>query len=153
MTPRIRSAAEGDIEACTRLLEILFSEETEFSPDPLRQQNGLRMIIARPDSGRVFVAEIEREIVGMVLLLTTVSTFQGKKVALLEDMVVEPRWRRKGIGALLLDHAIEAAALEGLGRITLLTDKCNTEAQAFYRSRGFQPSTMQVFRKTIDESC
>jgi GNAT superfamily N-acetyltransferase len=153
MTPRIRSAEERDIVACTRLLEILFSQEAEFSPDPLCQQNGLRMIIGRPESGRVFVAEIEREIVGMVLLLTTVSTFQGKKVALLEDMVVEPRWRRKGIGALLLDHAIEAATLEGLGRITLLTDESNTEAQAFYRSRGFQPSTMQVFRKTIDESC
>ena len=83
------------------------------------------------------------------MLLFTVSTFLGKKVALLEDMVVAPQWRQKGLGSLLLNHAIGFAEEEGLGRITLLTDGDNKAAQQFYRSKGFSLSEMVVFRKSL----
>ncbi len=86
----------------------------------------------------------------MVMLLFTVSTFLGKKVALLEDMVVAPESRNKGLGSLLINHAIAFARREGFGRITLLTDGDNDAAQQFYRSKGFSQSEMVVFRKLLD---
>jgi ribosomal protein S18 acetylase RimI-like enzyme len=86
----------------------------------------------------------------MVMLLFTVSTFLGRKVALLEDMVVDPSCRDQGIGSRLLKHAVSFARNEGFGRITLLTDCDNAGAQQFYERSGFLRSSMLVMRKPLE---
>jgi rubredoxin/ribosomal protein S18 acetylase RimI-like enzyme len=148
---KIRTATEPDVARCAELLEILFSQEHEFASNTEAQSRALSMIIRNPDLGRIFVGDIEGVIQGMVMLLFTVSTFLGKKAALLEDMVVAPAWRSKGLGTQLIDHAVNFARREGFGRITLLTDSDNKTAQQFYRSQGFLKSGMIVFRKLLDK--
>jgi GNAT superfamily N-acetyltransferase len=146
----VKVAVEGDVPRCAELLGILFSQEREFTPDAEAQSRGLLMIINNPEVGRIFVAEVDGVIQGMVLLLFTVSTFLGTKVALLEDMVVLPEWRGLGLGSRLIDCAVEFARRDGFGRITLLTDRDNDPAQLFYSSKGFITSEMVVFRKLLD---
>ena len=146
----VRTAVSGDVPRCTELLEILFSQEHEFTANAEVQSRALDMIICNPGLGRIFVCEIDGVIEGMVMLLFTVSTFLGKQVALLEDMVVATEWRQKGLGSLLINHSMEFARKEGLGRVTLLTDGDNESAQQFYQSKGFSKSEMVVFRKQID---
>jgi GNAT superfamily N-acetyltransferase len=148
--PEVRTARESDVARCSELLAVLFSQEEEFTPDTAAQSRGLRMIMQNPGLGRIFVAEVDGTVQGMVLLLFTVSTFLGRKVALLEDMVVAPAWRAKGVGSGLIEHAVEFARTEGFGRITLLTDGGNGSAQRFYRSKGFSRSEMVVFRKLLE---
>ncbi len=148
--PVIRAAVENDVAKCAELLGLLFSQEHEFTPDAELQSRGLSLIINNPERGQIFVAEVDGVIQGMVMLLFTVSTFLGRKVALLEDMIVAPAWRGKGLGSRLIDHAMDFACREGFGRITLLTDKDNGVAQHFYSSKGFSESEMVVFRKLLD---
>ena len=149
--PVTRTATESDVARCAELLEILFSQEHEFMANAEAQSKALSMIIGNPELGRIFVREIDGAIQGMVMLLFTVSTSLGRKVALLEDMVVAPAWRGKGLGTRLIDHAVDFARREGFGRITLLTDKDNDAAQQFYRSKGFSRSEMVIFRKLLDD--
>jgi rubredoxin/ribosomal protein S18 acetylase RimI-like enzyme len=150
MIHKIRTATESDVARCAELLEILFSQEHEFTANAEAQSRALSMIIRNPELGRIFVADIDGMIEGMVMLLFTVSTFLGRKAALLEDMVVMPAWRSKGVGTRLIDHAVDFANREGFGRITLLTDQDNDAAQRFYREHGFARSEMVVFRKILD---
>ena len=149
MKPFVRLASRDDIPACSRLLGILFDQENEFGADPQKQVRGIGMIMDNPEKGMIFVCEIDGSIQGMVMLLFTISTFLGDKVAILEDMIISEEWRGKGIGSLLLDTAIEHARNEGLARITLLTDNDNNPAHRFYASRGFAKSDMVVFRKML----
>lgn len=151
MIPSIRTATESDIARCAELLGILFSQEHEFTADAEAQSRALAMITRNPELGRIFVSEIDGEIQGMVMLLFTVSTFLGQKVALLEDMVVAPAYRGKGVGKQLIDHAVDFARREGFGRITLLTDRDNDVAQQLYLSKGFSRSEMVVFRMQLDD--
>ena len=148
--PDVRTAVGSDVARCAELLDILFSQEQEFTADVEAQSRALAMIIRNPELGRIFVGECEGVVEGMVMLLFTVSTFLGKKVALLEDMVVAPKWRGKGLGSLLITHAIAFAEREGFGRITLLTDRDNDAAQEFYQAKGFSRSEMVVFRKLLE---
>ncbi len=148
---RLREAVTADIERCAELLGILFSAEREFAPDPAAQKRGLQLVIDNPQAGRVFVCETGGRIAGMVMLLFTVSTFLGKKVALLEDMIVDPVFRAQGIGSRLVGHAVTFARSEGLGRITLLTDHDNTLAREFYHRAGFTASSMVVLRKSLSD--
>jgi GNAT superfamily N-acetyltransferase len=147
--PTVRIAEPGDIEACTRLLNVLFSQEHEFTPDLKKQEAGLGMIIGDSSAGTIFVCEADGNIIGMVSLLNLVSTALGKKVAMLEDMIVDPAWRNQGIGAMLLDYACRWAQENGYGRLTLLTDGDNLPAQRFYAAHGFVHSTMVAFRKQL----
>jgi len=147
----VRCAGADDSDRCCELLEYLFRQETEFFPDPETQQKGLEMIFNNPATGTVFVCE-ERSsqiITGMVILLYTISTALGKKVALLEDMIVDPAFRLQGIGNMLIEHAIGHAASEGIERVTLLTDHDNTAAHRLYETNGFVRSGMIVYRKKI----
>jgi len=148
--PTIRIAEPRDIDACVRLLHLLFSQEHEFVPDSSKQVAGLEMIIGNPSTGTVFVCEAEGRIVGMVALLSLVSTALGKKVAMLEDMIVETDFRGQGIGSQLLDYACNWANENGYGRITLLTDGDNEAAHHFYETHGFSRSSMVAFRKLLE---
>ena len=102
----IRSATLDDVPNLCALLKLLFEQEDEFSANYLHQESGLKLILENPFYGQIIVGCVEGEIVGMANLLYTVSTFMGKKVAILEDMVVSPEHRREGFGDLILNAAI-----------------------------------------------
>jgi GNAT superfamily N-acetyltransferase len=128
------------------LLGLLFSQEAEFRPDPNKQRGALTAILADPRTGRIFVAREGERVVAMASLLYTVSTAEGGRAALFEDLVVLPEHRGKGIGGALLRHVIDQARAEGLLRLTLLTDGDNERAQALYRKAGFVASRMKPMR-------
>ncbi len=146
---QISSASAADIPALCGMLGLLFTQEAEFSPDREAQARGLGLILATPELGTILVAREAGAIIGMVSLLFTVSTALGSRVALLEDMVVAPDHRGKGIGSCLLEAAIDHAHNTGCGRITLLTDRVNARAQSFYRRHGFELSPMIPLRLSL----
>jgi len=144
-------ATIDDIDALVALLGLLFEQEIEFNPNSELQRAGLRQILENPQSGQILGIRENEHIVGMVNLLYTVSTALGGKVALLEDMVIDPAQRGRGTGSRLLRYAREHARLSGCLRITLLTDDDNIDAQRFYLRQGFKPSAMKAFRLALTD--
>jgi GNAT superfamily N-acetyltransferase len=140
------SAARSDIPRLVELLGLLFSQEREFTPDPEKQGEALEAILADRTRGRIFVARVGNEVVGMASLLYTISTAEGGKAALFEDLIVDPKHRGKGIGSQLIEYVIQQARAEGVLRITLLTDLENDTALGLYRKLGFVDSPMQPMR-------
>lgn len=140
------SARMQDVPQLVELLGLLFENEEEFAADAGKQRRALEMILSDARIGRVFVARDGERIVAMASLLYTVSSAEGGKAALFEDLVVVPEVRGKGIGSALLRHVIDSARKEELTRITLLTDRGNKRAQALYRKMGFAASTMTAMR-------
>lgn len=143
---RVRAAAVGDVAQLCELLSQLFTQEADFAPDKERQSCGLHLILAQPDMGRIYCAEREDRIVGMVSILFSISTAEGGRVACLEDMIVHSDWRGTGIGGQLLRAAIAGAKDAGCLRVTLLTDQTNTKAAEFYAHAGFSRSQMVPMR-------
>ncbi len=142
----IEKAKQDDIGAMADLLRALFDQEADFAPDRAKQTRGLTLILNAPETGQLFVARRNGEVVGMIGLLFTVSTALGSRVCWLEDMVVRPDCRGSGLGSRLLAHAIDYASSQGFGRITLLTDRVNANAQRFYARHGFTLSEMTPMR-------
>lgn len=143
---RVREARDGDVAAMVELLGYLFKQEADFVPGPTKQQRALELLLAQPTLGRLFVLTRGQKILGMVSLLFTISTAEGGKAAWLEDLIVRPDQRGKGLGTRLLRAAIEWARREGLSRITLLTDGDNVRARRLYARHGFSVSAMQPLR-------
>jgi GNAT superfamily N-acetyltransferase len=148
---RYEVAKPADLPRLVELLGILFESEAEFSADREKQRRALHAILSDPAKGRVFVAREGREVIAMASLLYTISTAEGGKAALFEDLVTAPEHRKRGIGAALLKHVIEQARAEGVLRITLLTDMQNERAQALYRRLGFVGSPMKPMRLKLNK--
>ena len=135
-------ARRDELPQLVALLTILFSEESEFSPDYEKQTRALEKILADQSVGTIY----EGQVVAMASLLYTVSTAEGGTVALFEDLVVQPTHRDQGIATALAGFAIAEAKSRGVLRLTLLTDMQNERAQALYRRLGFIDSSMKPMR-------
>jgi GNAT superfamily N-acetyltransferase len=145
----IEPATEADLDELSELLGGLFAQESDFRPDKDKQLRGLRLIFEQPSRGRVFVLRRDGAIVGMINLLFTISTAEGGFVIVLEDLVVHKEYQGKGYGKKLLEHAIDFAKKKNFLRITLLTDRPENVAQAFFRKHGFAESSMIPMRLWI----
>lgn len=148
--PRIEPATIEDLPALAELVMELFARSGDFSPDRATQERGLRLILEQPSRGRIFVLRNDHHLVGMVNLLFTISTAMGGFVILMEDVVIHPRHRGQGYGAMLVQHVVEFAKQKNFKRITLLTDKISAESQSFFVKQGFEHSHMIPMRKIIE---
>ena len=106
MSVRFETAVPKDLPQLVELLGQLFEQEAEFTPDAAKQESALKLIFADPRLGKIYVARDGSKVVAMASLLFTVSTAEGGKAALFEDLVVRPDYRKQGIGAKLLEHVI-----------------------------------------------
>lgn len=149
--PRIEPATLEDLPQLTDLVMSLLGEEEDFTPDKLKQEHGLKLILEQPSRGRIFVLRTDHSIIGMVNLLFTISTAEGGFVILMEDVIIHPMHRGQGYGSRLLKHAITFAGEKSFRRITLLTDKISAESQRFFQKHGFSFSHMIPMRLVFSE--
>ncbi len=81
------------------------------------------------DPALMFVAADDGQIVGFCHCWT---------VPFIKDVVIDPTYRRRGLGAALLTSAMAASRQRGGTSIDLKTDVDNFAAQSLYRRLGFE---------------
>ncbi len=145
-TAIIRRAGKQDLTAMCRLLGQLFSIEQDFVPDPEKQQRGLTHLLDSTKA-RIFVAEQDNRLVGMLTVQLLVSTAEGGTVGLVEDVVVDEECRGQGIGKALLRHLDTWAQQTGLSRLQLLADRNNRSALEFYKGRDWLTTHLIALRR------
>ena len=140
----VRAATEGDIP---QVFELYRQLAITTSPTELSRSSSLddyRRVFAQIQAFtgyELLVAEEQGEVVGTMVLLIVPNLSHGALPwAVIENMVVDKRYRRQGIGKLLLDYAITKAKSAGCYKIQLLSNKKRREAHQFYRSLGFEAS-------------
>ena len=143
---RIEPATEEDLPALADLLFDLFSKESDFRPDQVKQMRGLRLIIEQPNRGRIFVLRSMDKLIGMINLLITISTAEGGFVMILEDLIICQEHRGQGYGAQLLNYALDFARQKDFKRITLLTERLDEPSKHFFHANGFHESSMVPMR-------
>jgi len=84
-----------------------------------------------------------------VMGLRPVATLSRGRFLHIDDLVVHPRFRRKGIGTALLLWAETDARLAGIGSVYL---DSRTDAVAFYRQLGYVPHGSVLVRKSIESA-
>lgn len=86
-------------------------------------------------------------VVGMCTAQILISTAEGGMVALVEDMVVDARYRGMGIGRQLMSAIEGWAQKRRISRLQLLADRTNFSALDFYDKMGWRPTQLICLRR------
>lgn len=137
--PVIRDARPGDVPDLLRLIRVLADYERE--PDAVKAtEEMLAGSLFGPDpKARAHVAEKDGHVVGMALWFLSYSTWTGRPGLYLEDLVVDPEHRGRGVGRALMSALRDRASELGCARMEWSVLDWNEPAMRFYRSLGAVP--------------
>lgn len=136
MTISVRDACIADVEPLLRL--VARHAEHERASAPVTAPALARLIADVGAPMRLFVADDGIDLAGYAALGFDYALWDGAWHAHLDCLFVRDDRRGKGIGKLLLDHAIDAARRTGAPRIEWQTPAWNTDAIRFYQREGAQ---------------
>jgi len=134
MVPGIRACVEGDFEAVAGLLQQLW-------PEMAFDREALREVFAEclKDDSYVFLCALEaEEVIGFCSMHIRRSLWQQGLLAYVDELVVDERFRGKGMGARLLAWQIALAWARGCRFIELDSALKRESAHRFYELMGFE---------------
>ena len=136
----VREAIENDFDALLRLLDGM--DESMYGGRSHAAERDVRSlyeaVLADPDQ-RLLVAEDGGRLVGSAHLM--VLRHFGRSLSrsgVVEGVVVDPAYRRAGVGAALMRAAADAARAAGCYKLSLTSNLARTGAHRFYRRLGWK---------------
>jgi ribosomal protein S18 acetylase RimI-like enzyme len=102
----------------------------------------LDLFLARPELGFVWLAFADdgggERVAGACVCCLAISTARGTLVAKLDDVTVDARWQRRGVGEAMLASLGRHLAAQGCTRIDSGCHRDNDGAWRFYERLGFR---------------
>jgi ribosomal protein S18 acetylase RimI-like enzyme len=118
---------------------IIGPAQTEYMLEQRYQPRIVRAELARDD---VWWDVLREE--GAIIAFASSLRVEDEPALKLDKLYVHPSRRRRGYGAVLLDHTVERARSLGLRKVVLAVNKHNHNAIAAYRKHGFEVSEAVV---------
>jgi len=145
---RIIPATERDLPLILKLIKDL-AEYEKLAHVVVATEEILRDSLFLKRVAEVVIGYAGDEPAGFAVFFQTFSTFLAVPGMYLEDIFVEPKWRRKGLGRQLLVHLATIANDRGYGRVEWSVLNWNEPAINFYEALGAKPmDEWTVFRLT-----
>lgn len=135
--PEIRQAVSSDEQDVCSLWRMLLQFYRKEASDEILRHT-FRYAVEHPEKILVYLALVDGRPAGTVSLhLGHYSTWNDYWYGHVEDLIVSPEYRRRGLAYRLLLQIKKAAGRSGLGRVELLVLNDNIPARRLYEKFGF----------------
>ncbi|KUJ60473.1 GNAT family acetyltransferase [Flavobacteriaceae bacterium CRH] len=131
----IRKGNPEDMESVLGLIQELAIFEKEPDAVVITVDDLVRDGFGEKPLFNVFVAELEKEIVGIALYYYRYSTWKGKTIHL-EDLIVKEKMRGTGLGSALYAEIMKQGKRDNVRRVEWNVLDWNTPAVKFYENSG-----------------
>ena len=142
-TVGLRAATIEDLPVLVQMLadDMLGSQREDVSEPLAASYVSAFEAIKRDSNNEILVATLDDRIVAALQITYTPSlSYQGSWRATLESVRTVRGLRGRGIGTILVEHAVQQARERGCGSVQLTTHKLRTDARRFYERLGFTAS-------------
>ena len=148
----IREARKGDVPRLVELMESLTITTSNVETNGVSTlgvstlgvstlgdyEKIFERIEGAPDH-RLIVAEVDGRVVGSAeLVIADNLSHRGLPWAVMENVIVEEKMRRKGIARAMVNHLVDLAKERGCYKIGLSSNKERKAAHRMYESLGFK---------------
>ncbi|MEK7134030.1 MAG: GNAT family N-acetyltransferase [Patescibacteria group bacterium] len=106
----------------------------------------LEKIVADEDTS-VIIAQDGKKIIGVAFLY--IAQKMGKRVAFVEDVVVDEASRGRGVGKDIMAEVVALARAKKATYVTLTSRPAREEANKFYQKIGFELRETNVYRLNL----
>ena len=140
---KIRNLKKSDLLQLSKLYEQFWGEKSDVSK--MEEQFN---IIENEKNHIILVAESSNSIVGSVMGIVCKELYGDcRPFLVVENMVVDKNFRKKGIGTLLLKELETAANKLNCTQMILVTEADRADACGFYEKYGFQKNNKGYKKK------
>lgn len=138
----IRPAEPGDTEA---VFDLLIQFVTSYLPQREAFERHYPSLIAS-DHSVFLVGAIDDQVVGYALGSIALTLYANGPVLELQELMVAPECRRRGIGGRLVGATLEQALTAGCAEATVPTRR----AKDFYVRLGFEETAVYLKRRLME---
>ncbi|HXW02512.1 MAG TPA: GNAT family N-acetyltransferase [Candidatus Nitrosotenuis sp.] len=138
---KIRTATKNDI---LTILELLYEMERP-KPKTKSEKTKFTKLVLQYLSGKdkkILVASDDSRVVGLLSLMFLLRLNRTRKELYIPELVVAKKYRRLGVGKMLIESCIGIAKKKNCYRIRLESGKQRKEAHKFYPSLGFEQAAL-----------
>ena len=130
---------EATVEDSEKIGEVfdLYRQFYKKDPDKIISIEYIKQRLTNKES-TIFFVEEDNVCIGIVQLYITFDSLELSKKIILYDLFVRSEYRKKGIGAMLMDASKDFAENNGITGIELSTAISNGTAQRLYESLGYE---------------
>jgi len=133
-----RPAVAKDEQALFRMMRKLAEQEPgAYYFDEPAVREVLRKFLASPDLGRAWIFFEGETPVGYIVLTFGYSFEYHGRDSFIDELYIEPQYRRQGIGKRAMQFVEESACELGVNAIHLEVDQGNDPAAELYRRAGY----------------
>lgn len=139
----IREAYEKDLDSILTLYTQLHGN---LFPEKSDKLNRLWSEILSDRNHHIIVCEEKEEIVSSCVCVIVPNLTHGQRhYALIENVITDERYRKKGYATACLDFAKEIAIREGCYKIMLMTGSKEESTLNFYKKAGYNDNDKTAF--------
>ncbi len=106
---------------------------------------------------KIYIASCEGQIVGtFALLIMNNLAHMGAPSAVIEDVAVDPEWQGRGVGKLMMKHALQVCSEKGCYKAVLSSNLKRRRAHAFYDhwiSNAMATATVSMPNPAVHRTC
>ncbi len=140
-------ARETDLGSIGSLLTELMNAMTGTEGFDLNKSVENCRSLIRDPSQYVLVARKGDAVLGFIHFSTRKTVIHPAPSGLIDELVVSRKYRRAGIGKLLMSAAVDKCRELGCCEVEVSTEKSNTRARRFYKSLGFEEDAVLLERQ------
>ncbi len=144
-----RNATREDIPLVLTFIKKLAEYEKRLNEVVATEKDLEKWIFDKKIAEVIFALEDGKEI-GFALFFLSFSTYLGNVNLHLEDLFIDPEYRRKGYGKALLKRLAKIVVERGYGRFEWTCLSWNESSIKFYLSLGAKQMDWNVFHLTGD---
>lgn len=139
----VRRAQLADAPRVLELLQLVHTPAGSFDHEQVLADALLHDWLDDPDHP-LLVAEVDGYVAAFAALAFR-RTLTGWRASI-DDLAVDEGYRRRGLGAALVEAAVRLAQVRGSSRLHIDTSHGSAEAMSFYRACGFNEGSVASLR-------
>jgi ribosomal protein S18 acetylase RimI-like enzyme len=135
---KVREIYHDDLDFLKDLIkELQQTMQTQHDLESINYDLMLEEMGSLPSIYSNIIAVEDLKVVGFLSMICYKTFLNRGGTAMITELIVSIKYRRKGVGGVLIEKAVEIAKHRGMDELEVGTDQENEIAQAFYSKSGF----------------